>query len=643
MARKVKLKEKTSLKGWSIDESRELYNIKSWGHGFFDINAAGNVVVYPDKSKNKYLDIKKLIDDLGVREITSPLLLRFTDILKQRIDEIHEAFEKAKNEYEFNGTYYGVYPIKVNQSKQVVEDVVEFGRAYNYGLEAGTKPELLICLACLDSREAPIICNGYKDEEYIETALWGTKLGKKVIIVVEKPSELDTIIKKAGQLKVKPHIGIRCKLAARGRGKWESSGGDRSKFGLFPSEIIEAIGKLKANDMLDSLELLHSHLGSQISSIQSIKEALRESTRMFVELCRLGVNIKYFDVGGGLAVDYDGSQTNFPSSRNYTLEEYAADIISAVVAVCQENNLPHPNVISESGRALVAYHSLLVFNVLGTSEVTKQAQNVEVSDDDPDSVRSMKEVLEELSLKNFQEAFHDALQIRDEALTLFNVGILSLEHRAKVEQLFWAICQNIDKIIGNLDYVPDELENLQHFVSTTYFGNFSVFQSAPDHWAIKQLFPVMPIHRLGEQPTRRGTIADITCDSDGTIDQFIDLHDVKEVLELHEFHDGEEYYIGVFLLGAYQEVLGDLHNLFGDSHVVHVSVTGKGTYKIDKLLEGDTVADVLLYMQYQKRDLMARIRKAVEDNIEARSITLQESAKILRFMEEGFEGYTYLE
>ncbi len=643
MRQKVKLKEKTSLKRWSVEESSELYNIPNWGRGFFRVNSKGNIVVHPEKSDEKYLDIKEFIDELAMREVVPPVLIRFTDILKKRIEEIQTAFRNAIREYDYQGEYFGVYPIKVNQNKEVVEDIIEFGRPYRYGLEAGSKPELLICLALLDTPGALIVCNGYKDDEFIETALWGLKMGRKVFVVVEKPSELDIVMRLSRKMGVKPLIGIRCKLTARGRGKWESSGGDRSKFGLFPSEILDAVQKLRQADMLDSLQLLHFHLGSQITSIQSIKEALRESTRLFVEMSRIGVSVRYFDVGGGLAVDYDGSQTNFASSKNYSLAEYAADIISALAEVCEMENLPHPHVISESGRALVAYHSVLVCNVLGTSENKGEMSLPPVGENDPDPVLAMREVYENLSIKNFQESYHDALQIRDEMVTLFNVGMLSLEHRSLVEKYFWLTCQKIAKIIDGLDYVPDELEDLERFVSTMYYCNFSVFQSVPDHWAVKQLFPIAPIHRHTEIPTVKATLADITCDSDGKIDQFIDLRDVKNVILLHEFNEKSPYYLGIFLVGAYQEVLGDLHNLFGDTHTVHVSVIGPNKYRIDKLVQGDTVRDVLSYMQYNKRDLLNMTRKAIEESIEQKIITLKESAKIQKFLDEGLEGYTYLE
>ncbi len=640
---KVKLKDKTTLKRWSVEEAKELYNIPNWGRGFFRINSKGNIVVHPEKSDEKYLDIKEFIDELSIREVVPPVLIRFTDILKKRIEEIQSAFRSAIKEYDYLGDYFGVYPVKVNQNKEVVEDIIEFGRPYRYGLEAGSKAELLICLALMDTPGALIICNGYKDDEFIQTALWGLKMGRKVIVVVEKPSELDIVMRLSRKMGVTPMIGIRCKLTARGRGKWESSGGDRSKFGLFPSEILDAVQKLRRAEMLESLQLIHFHLGSQITSIQSIKEALRESTRVFAELMRIGVGLKYFDVGGGLAVDYDGSQTNFASSKNYSLAEYAADIVSALSEICEEAQLPHPHIITESGRALVAYHSVLVFNVLGTSENKGESELPAIDENAPDSVIAMKEVHDTLSIKNFQEAYHDALQIRDEMTTLFNVGLLTIENRSLVEKFFWLTCQKIAKIIDGLDYVPDELEDLERFVATTYYGNFSVFQSVPDHWAVKQLFPIAPIHRHTEAPTVKATLADITCDSDGKIDQFIDLRDVKNVILLHEYSDKTPYYLGVFLVGAYQEVLGDLHNLFGDTHTVHVSVIGPNKYRIDKLVQGDTVREVLSYMQYNKRDLLNMTRKAIEESIEEKLITLKESAKIQKFLDDGLEGYTYLE
>ena len=639
---RIKIKADTSLQKWSIEKAREVYNIREWGRGFFDINEKGSITVMPDKDKRRYIDLRELVEDLRIRGIGAPMLIRFTDILRKRIEEVQGAFAKALKEYDYKGKYYGVYPIKVNQSRQVVEDIVDFGSEVNYGLEAGTKAELLIALSSSLNPKALTICNGYKDDEYIEMALWARKMGRQIFIVVEKPSEVDLIIKWSKSLKVKPLIGIRAKLTARGRGKWESSGGDKSKFGLFPSEILSAVEKFKTAGLQSCLKLLHFHLGSQITSIQSIKEALNESTRIFVELYKMGLPMEYFDVGGGLAVDYDGSKTNFPSSANYTIEEYASDIISALVETCTEADIPTPNIISESGRALVAYHSVLILNILGSSQLVEETGKIEIDKDSHELVHSMKEIMDNLSLKNFQESYHDAMQIRDDSLTLFNVGILSLKDRAYIERLFWETCRRMAKIVNTLDYVPDEFENLDKFISDTYYCNFSVFQSLPDHWAVKQLFPICPIHRLKEEPTRVTTLADITCDSDGKIDQFIDLHDVKHTIELHEIGD-KPYYLGVFLVGAYQEALGDLHNLFGDTNIVHISVTGQERYRIERIIEGDTVKDVLGYMQYQKRDIMNAIRRDIEDAIDDNRITIRDSARILRFLDDGLEGYTYLE
>jgi len=639
---RIKIKADTSLSKWSLEKAREVYNIREWGKGFFDINEKGNITVSPDKDKRRYIDLRELVEDLRIRGISAPMLLRFTDILRKRIEEVQGAFTKAVKEYEYKGKYYGNYPIKVNQSRQVVEDIVEFGSTVNYGLEAGTKAELLIALSSSLSPKSIMICNGYKDDEYIEMALWARKMGRQIFIVVEKPSEVDLIIRWSKSLKVKPLVGIRAKLTARGRGKWESSGGDKSKFGLFPSEIIYAVEKFKAAGLASSIKLLHFHLGSQITSIQSIKEALNESARIFVELCKMDLPMEYFDVGGGLAVDYDGSKTNFPSSANYTIEEYASDIVSALNEICTEAEVPTPNIISESGRALVAYHSVLILNILGSSQLAEETVKIEIGDGTHELVRSMKETLDSMSTKNFQESYHDAIQIRDDSLTLFNVGILSLQDRAYIERLFWEICKRLAKVVKNLDYVPDEFENLDKFISDTYYCNFSVFQSLPDHWAVKQLFPICPIHRLKEEPTRTTTLADITCDSDGKIDQFIDLHDVKHTIELHDIND-KPYYLGVFLVGAYQEALGDLHNLFGDTNIVHITVTGQDRYRIERIIEGDTVKDVLGYMQYQKRDILNAIRRDIEDAIDDNRITIRDSARILRFLDDGLEGYTYLE
>jgi arginine decarboxylase len=630
---------------WGVADTKELYLIDKWGLRFFDVNKAGNLTVHPNRNPEIGVDLKELIDELIERGIDPPVLLRFTDILRSRVDEINVAFADAIAQYGYQGRYRGVYPIKVNQHRQVVENIVEFGRPYDFGLEAGSKSELLLAIALQDNEKALLVCNGYKDREYIETALFATTLGRKVYIVVEKLSELGVILSEAERLGVRPNLGLRVKLSSQGRGKWEGSGGDKSKFGLFVSELLRAVEILRERNHLGSFQMLHFHLGSQITSIQTIKEALREAVKVFIELHKLGVPLRIIDVGGGLAVDYDGSQTNFGSSMNYTMKEYAADVVSSLSEACQERGIPHPDIVSESGRAIVAHHSAVIFEVLGTSSL---GPSVLESIEDPNQhelLHSILEVEKGLSRKSFQEAFHDAVQIKNEALSLFNLGYLDLKTRAQVESVFWKVCQKIIKFIRELelDYVPDELEGLEAFLADTYYSNLSVFQSLPDHWAIKQLFPVLPIHRLHQRPTRRATIADITCDSDGKIDQFIDLRDVKDTIQLHSVPDGEPYYCGIFLTGAYQEILGDLHNLFGYTNTVHVSVLENGVYQIDRVIPGETVQEVLAQVQYGKTDLMNAMRKASEIGVAQKRLTLKESKQILTQYEQGLGGYTYLE
>jgi arginine decarboxylase len=521
-----------------------------------------------------------------------------------------------------------------------VEEVVKTGRPYNYGLEAGSKPELLAVMAMLEDPEALIVCNGYKDEEYVETALLASKLGRTVLMVVEKPSELKLIHDVSKRTGIKPRIGIRAKLSTRGAGKWEASGGDRSKFGLSAAEMLKAIDYLRSVDLLDTFELLHFHLGSQISAIRSVKEATKEAGRYYVELVKLGVPVKYLDVGGGLGVDYDGSQTNYPSSMNYTMQEYANDIVYGVKEQCDQGNVPHPCIVSESGRAVVAHHAVLVMDVLGVSELSYDVPE-KVKDDGHRIVKDLYVTHRDMTRKNFLEAYHDAAADKDEVLQLFSLGHLSLEERVLAENLFWAICQKVLRFAKELDEPPEELEHLERTLSDTYFCNFSVFQSLPDSWAIDQLFPIAPIHRLNEEPVRRAVLADITCDSDGKIDHFIDRRDVKDVLELHPL-TGDDYYIGIFLVGAYQEILGDMHNLFGDTNDVQVTL-GTGGYQIEHVLVGDTVSEMLSYVAYSKDELIMKLRRSVEGALRENRMSLEESRVLLRRYEAGLAGYTYLE
>ncbi|HVX66602.1 MAG TPA: biosynthetic arginine decarboxylase [Bryobacteraceae bacterium] len=626
---------------WTIADSSDVYDVASWGKGYFSVGANGHLYVHPDKDPGRQIDLKELVDTLVLRGISLPILIRFGEILRHRMGEIHDAFQSAITEHGYKGGYACVYPIKVNQQRQVVEEVFRYGRPYHFGLEAGSKPELLAVLAVADN-DTPIICNGFKDDEYIEMVMLATKIGRQITTVVEKYTELDLVARHAQRIGVRPRIGLRLKLAARGSGRWKSSGGYRSKFGLTVNEAVRALEQLKALDMADCLELLHFHLGSQITNIRHIKAAVTEAVRIYTELARGGAGLKYIDVGGGLGIDYDGSQTDFESSVNYTLQEYANDIVYHVQSVCDEANVPHPTIISESGRAVVAYHSMLVFDVLGVSGLGEQEPPPEVSQDSEQPLIDLQETYRSLSKRNLLEAFHDAQQALDQALNLFSLGYLPIEQRCLAENLYWALCWRIKRLAAELEYFPEELEGLDAMLADTYFCNFSIFQSMPDSWAIKQLFPIMPIHRLEEKPVRSAVIGDISCDSDGKLDQFIDRRDVKRTLPLHPFNGGE-YYLGAFLTGAYQEILGDLHNLFGDTNAVHVSLNDNGETVLDNVIKGDTVREVLDYVQFKSDTLISQFRRDVESALREGRIGYEESGRLLRFYEDGMLGYTYLE
>jgi arginine decarboxylase len=630
---------------WTVQDAIDTYGVRNWGKGYFGVNDQGHVTVHPYKNADQSVDLKELIDQLQDRGIQLPILLRFNDILRHRIGEIADAFHKAIAEFGYQGAYSCVYPIKVNQQRHVVEEVLTCGRQYGFGLEAGSKPELLAVLAVTNGGdETPIICNGFKDDEFIKMVVLARKLGKNIIPVVEKFSELELIAKYMEQIGVRQPIGVRVKLATRGAGRWRTSAGYRSKFGLTLTEVIDAFHYLKARGLEDCLQMTHYHMGSQITNIRKVKDALNEAARVFAELYRLGATgLKYIDVGGGLGVDYDGSQTDFESSINYTLQEYANDVVFRVKSVCDEAGVPHPTIISESGRALVAYHSVLVFDVLGTHNFDGCEPPAELPPNAPEPIRDLFANYKDLSKKNYLEYYHDAVEQMEKTLALFNLGHLSIELRALAERLFWAFGRKLQRLVKELDHVPEELQNLDTMLSDTYFCNFSVFQSMPDSWAIDQLFPIMPIHRLGEPPTRRAILGDITCDSDGKVDQFIDLRDVRSTLELHPVLDGQPYYLGAFLLGAYQEILGDLHNLFGDTNAVHVTLEDDGTPNVDTVIKGDTVTEVLHYVQYSAEKLTDRVRKDVERAVRAGKLSVQESREFLGFYENGLAGYTYLE
>jgi arginine decarboxylase len=633
-------------KEWTHADSTRLYGINQWGQGYFSINDEGHVAVHPTQEPNLKIDLKKLVDELRERDIQLPMLIRFTDILRHRVGLLAKAFASAIKENEYKGNYRCVYPIKVNQQRHVIEEINEFGKPYHFGLEAGSKPELLAVLALVEDDNTPIICNGFKDDEFIEAVILATKIGKNIIPVVEKFSELELVVKYAKLHNVKPSIGVRVKLAAKGAGRWEQSGGVRSKFGLFISEVIEALEYLRRAGMGDCLNLLHFHLGSQINNIRNIKHAIIELVRVYVEMQRLGAGLQMIDVGGGLGVDYDGSKTDFGSSINYGLQEYANDVVFHVKEICDEAGVEHPTIISESGRAMVAHHSVLIFNVLGWSGFARfdvpSILSAEQRDHMPAPVVNLFDTHLGINDNNYMEYYHDAQISKDAVLNLFSLGYCSLEHRSVAERLFFAICAKVLLIIRKMDYVPDEFENLEAMLSDTYFCNYSIFQSMPDSWAIDQLFPIMPIHKLGEEPTCRGILADITCDSDGKVDRFIDRRRVKSVLELHAY-DGSDYCLATFLVGAYQEILGDLHNLLGDTNAVHVSIDETGRYTVDDVIEGDTVREVLQYVQFNADDLKRAMRKSVERALRDQKLTIDESRLLLKFYENGLEGYTYLE
>ncbi|MCY7273062.1 MAG: biosynthetic arginine decarboxylase [Phormidesmis sp. CAN_BIN44] len=627
-------------KGWAIEDSEELYRIHGWGDPYFSINAAGHVTVSPKGDRGGSLDLYELTNALKQRNLGLPLLIRFSDILEDRIERLNAAFAKAIARYNYTGVYKGVFPTKCNQQRHLIEDLVRFGEPHQFGLEAGSKPELMIALASLKTSGALLICNGYKDREYIETAMLSRRLGQTPIIVLEQVEEVELAIAASKKLGVQPILGVRAKLSAKGIGRWGTSAGDRAKFGLTIPEIIRAIEQLREANMLDSLQLLHFHIGSQISSISVIKDALREAGQIYVELVKLGANMQYFDCGGGLGVDYDGSQTNFHASKNYNTQNYANDVVAAVKDACTGAKIPVPTLVSESGRAIASHQSVLVFDVLGTSEVPADKPEP-LQENEHLIIRNLYETYDAIKPDNFQETYHDATQFKEEAVSLFGFGYLSLPERARAERLYWACCHKILAIVRQLDYVPDDLEDLEKIMASMYYMNLSVFQSAPDAWAIDQLFPIMPIHRLDEEPTQRATLSDLTCDSDGKIDQFIDLRDVKSVLELHKLKPGESYYLGMFLNGAYQEIMGNLHNLFGDTNTVHIQLTPKG-YQIEHVVRGDTMKEVLGYVQYDAEDMIESIRRQTEQALEEHRITLEESQLLLQNYERSLSGYTYL-
>ena len=630
------------MKKWTIEDSNELYNIKGWGTSYFGINEKGDVYVTPCKD-NTQIDLRDVMDELALRDITAPVLLRFPDILDNRIEKTASCFQKAKEEYGYKSENFVIYPIKVNQMQPVVEEIISHGKKFNLGLEAGSKPELHAVIAVQCQSDSLIICNGYKDESYIELALLAQKMGKRIFIVVEKLNELDIIAKTAKKLNVRPNIGIRIKLASSGSGKWADSGGDASKFGLTSAELLTALNKIDEMGLHDCLRLIHFHIGSQITKIRRIQTALREAAQFYINLHKMGYDVDFVDCGGGLGVDYDGTRSSSSeSSVNYSIQEYVNDCVYTFVDAANKNNIAHPNLITESGRSLSAHHSVLVIDVLETASLPEMPEEFEAKVEDHQLVKDLYDIWDNLNPRNMLEDWHDAEQIRDEALELFSHGIVDLKTRAEIEAMYWSVCHEINNLAKHMKHIPEELRGLDKLLADKYFCNFSLFQSLPDSWAIDQLFPIMPIQRLNERPVRKATLQDITCDSDGKVANFVTDGHIGNVLPLHALKDNEPYYLGVFLVGAYQEILGDMHNLFGDTNAAHISVKD-GKYNIDQIFDGETVEEVLDYVQYNPKKLVRQLEQWVTKSVKEGKISLEEGKEFLATYRNGLFGYTYLQ
>lgn len=636
---------KRTLQQWSVEDSTELYGIRNWGAGYFGVSPQGDVVVYPSgRHTGIAVSIPEVIRGMRERGYDMPVLLRIENILDSQISLLHESFRKAMRELDYKGEYRGVFPIKVNQQQHTVEKIVQFGAKYHHGLEVGSKAELISAISQLKDEEACLICNGYKDEEFIDLGLSALRMGFKCFFVLEMPGELELILERSEALGIRPLLGVRVKLITRGSGHWAGSGGERSAFGLTTAQIMDIVDILKERDMLDCLRLLHYHLGSQVPNIRDIRMAVMESARIYAGLVQEGASMGYLDLGGGLAVDYDGSHTNFVSSRNYTIDEYCTDVVEAVMTILDQQSIPHPHIVTESGRATVAYYSILLFNILDVSiaEVGDSVPEA-LPEDAPEPVRNLRDVLKDLSIRNLQECYNDAIYYRDEMRQLFITGRVTLRQRTMADNYFWAIINRIAQEKTKLKHIPKDLAEIDISLADIYYGNFSVFQSLPDAWAIDQLFPVMPVHRLTEFPSRQAVLSDITCDSDGRIDHFIDPQGMKNTLDLHPVVDGQEYYLGVFLVGAYQETLGDLHNLLGDTNVVSIRISEDGSYEFVREIRGDSVADILDYVEYDPRRILEDLREAAERAVREKRITPTERYKIMQTFEDGLRGYTYFE
>jgi len=627
----------------AIEQTVETYGIENWGAGYFDVNRKGNLVVRPAEGDARSADLKEIIEDLAGRGITTPVLLRFPQLVSAQVRKLQRAFSKSIREYDYQGAHMCVYPMKVNQQRSVVEEYLREGSRYDFGLEAGSKAELYAALALEQTPDSLLVLNGFKDEEFIEMAFAGAKAGKRVVIVVEKLSELDHILRIADQTEgAMPIIGMRVKLYSKGSGRWEKSGGEAAKFGLTTTELLEVINRLKEADRVEMLRLLHFHIGSQLTDIKRIKNAMKEAARVYAKVHQMKVPIELLDVGGGMAVDYDGSKTAFDSSANYNSQEFANDVIYTIKQVCDDENVPHPTIIQESGRFLSAYHAILVTNILEEIEtVVEDITPIEIDDDDPQVVIELGDLRESVTIKNYREYYHDALEHREELFTLFNLGLISLEDRGKGEVLFWDVCERADRYAQQAKYIPEEFGELRRLLCAKYLANFSVFKSLPDHWALDQLFPIVPIQKLNKPPTEFATLCDITCDSDGVVDKFVDLHDVKHVLELHKIDPDEPYYVGFMLVGAYQEVMGNNHNLFGTPNEAQIHIDEDG-YLIKKVIRGTTVGEAVGRARYERGLLHDGFRRQVTQRIKNDELSEAEGAELVNFYESRFDAYTYI-
>ncbi len=629
----------------AIDEIAQTYGIENWGAGYFSINNVGHLAVHPSDGDTRSVDVKKIVDDLVARRVKLPILLRFPQILSSQVRKMNQSFRAAMKEFEYSGEHRAVFPMKVNQRRQVIEAYLEEASKYNYGLEVGSKAELYAAIALDQAPDSLLVCNGFKDDSFIELAFVGKRIGKNVVIVIEKLNELGKIIDRAIETGVRPMIGMRVRLYTRGSGRWEKSGGEQSKFGLTTSELLQAIKTLREAGLIDSLRVLHFHIGSQITQIKRVKAGVKEAARVYAKIRKMGCDVDHLNVGGGAGVDYDGSKTSFESSANYSLQEFANDVVYTIKSVCHEENVPEPNIITESGRVLVAYHAILITNIIDEIETVQGIHNITLTDNEPQVIVELHDLYKNLNAKNFLEYYHDALEQKEELFTLFDLGFINLEERAKGEVLFWEVCGKANNFAMQAGYKSEEFDDLRKLLSAKYLCNFSVFRSLPDHWAIDQLFPIIPIHRLNEVPTDGATLVDITCDSDGVVDKFVDLHDVKEVLEVHDLNkdQNEPYYLAIMLTGAYQEVMGNFHNLFGTTNEAIVIIDGNGNYHFNRVLQGSQVADMLSYARYEKEFLQDSFRTSLDRQIKKGRLTLDEADRLVADYESHYTGYTYLD